>query len=313
MNCSTPLVSVVIPAYNASQFIAETIDSVLAQSYSQFEMLIIDDGSTDKTVEIINQYCQQDRRVQLISQTNAGVSWARNRGAELSNGELVAFLDADDRWATHKLKTQVDFMAEHPEIAVCFGRIEFMRSDGALTGQRSNGRLTQIQPEHLLYENPTITTSNWMMRRTVSQTYGGFDPDMNYSEDVDYLLRIMLCGNEKIMGIDDVLTYYRTNDQGLSSDLYKMEDGWNRMIEKAKQYDFHLVNQHYSLAKAIHLRYFARRAIRLKLSSKVGIQYINRSLRTDWKILLKEPRRTILTCLAAYGSGLIWRTSLQAP
>jgi len=88
-----------------------------------------------------------------------------------------------------------------------------------------------------------------------------------------------------------------------------MEDGWNCMLEKAKQYDAELIYQHYSIAKAIHLRYFARRAIRLKLPPEVGKQYLNRAFQADWRIILKEPRRTILTWLAIYGLSLLKRKS----
>ncbi|MGJ3249966.1 MAG: glycosyltransferase family 2 protein [Elainellaceae cyanobacterium] len=309
MNPTPSLVSVIIPAYNASQFLAETIDSVLAQTYSHFELLVIDDGSTDTTAEIVDAYRQRDQRVSRVSQTNGGVSRARNRGVDASNGELIAFLDSDDRWLPHKLATQVEWMNAHLDIAVCFCRARFMRFDSTPTDQLSNGRLAHIKPEHLLYENPTTTTSTWMVRREIFQKFGGFDPEMNYSEDIDYLLRIMLIGQQRIEGINDVLVYYRTNDGGLSSDLYRMEDGWNCMLEKAKQYDAELVHQHYSIAKAVHLRYFARRAIRLKLHPEVGKQYINRAFKADWRIILKEPRRTVLTCLAVYGLGLLTRKS----
>jgi glycosyltransferase involved in cell wall biosynthesis len=311
MTTPTPLVSVIIPAYNASRFIGEALNSVTTQTYSNLDIIVIDDGSTDQTLETVENYSQRDVRIRVISQTNRGVSFTRNRGVELANSDLIAFLDSDDRWLPDKLTRQVEFMTAHPEVAVCFGRVAFMRFDGTMTQQRSSGRLTGLKPEHLLYENPTVTTSNWMIRRDIFQKFGGFDLTMNYSEDLDYLLRIMLGGDHKIEGINDVLMCYRTNDSGLSSDLAKMEAGWNQMIEKAKKYNADLVQQHYPTAKAVHLRYFARRAIRLKLPPQVGVQYMNRALRSDWTILLKEPRRTLLTGLVAYGLEAANRVKLK--
>ncbi|MGQ4649262.1 glycosyltransferase [Lyngbya aestuarii] len=300
MNLSIPLVSVIIPAYNAAQFLAEAIESVISQTFTDWELLVIDDGSTDSTASLVQRYSQQDYRVRLFSQVNQGVSYTRNLGVEMTQGKFIAFLDADDRWLPDKLAVQIKFLNERSDVGISFGRVKFISYDGNFTGQFSTGRLTEIKPEYLLYENPTTTTSNWVVRREVFQCCGGLDQSMSYSEDVDWLFRVMLKKQWQIEGIDQILMCYRTNSTGLSSELYRMEDGWNLLISKAMNQAPELVSKHYSLAKAVHLRYFARRAIRLKLPSQVGVSFVNRALQSDWRLLFKEPRRTLLTVVAAY-------------
>lgn len=300
INSSQPVVSAVIPAYNASLFLPEAIESVLSQTFTNFELLVVDDGSTDNTASIVKQYSQKDSRVKLFSQTNQGVSFSRNLGVELAQSKYVAFLDADDRWLPDKLAAHVEYLENNPQVGISFSRVKFIGSDGQFTGQISTGRLTNIQPEHLLYENPTTTTSNWVVRREVFQEFGGFDQQMSYSEDLDFLLRVRLSQKWQVEGIDQVLICYRTNSKGLSSELSRMDEGWNLLVNKARNHAPQLVNQHYALAKAVHLRYLARRSIRLKLPSKVGLDYINGALKSDWRLLFKEPRRTILTLVATY-------------
>lgn len=110
----TELVSVITPCYNSAQFISQTIDSVLAQSYSLWELIIVDDCSTDDSKNIITEYIQQDRRIKLIALTeNCGVSKARNVAIKAAKGRYIAFLDSDDRWLAEKLATQLEFMRRH--------------------------------------------------------------------------------------------------------------------------------------------------------------------------------------------------------
>src|SRR5713101_4173715 len=112
-----PLVSVIIPSYNHAQFLGQAIESVLAQSYSNFELIVVDDGSTDNTTEVARRYSP----VRYIYQENAGLSSARNSGLRQSRGEFLVFLDADDRLLPHALETGISCMREHPECAFVSG------------------------------------------------------------------------------------------------------------------------------------------------------------------------------------------------
>jgi glycosyltransferase involved in cell wall biosynthesis len=273
-------VSVIIPAYNAAAFLQETIESVLSQTFTDWELLVVDDGSTDQTPDIVQHYQKVDSRIQLIRQANQGVSATRNSGVANSQGDYIAFLDADDQWLPQKLSAHLAHLAAKPEV--------------------SSARLTHLQPELFLSENPTTTTSNWFIRRAVWDQVGGFCREMSYSEDLEWLLRVRCTTTWEIEGIDPILVRYRTSSGGLSADLYRMEAGWNTLVNQARTYAPQLIQQHFAQAQAIHLRYLARRTLRLTLPSHVGIDFINRSLRSYWQLPLLQPRRTLLTLAGVY-------------
>jgi glycosyltransferase involved in cell wall biosynthesis len=297
-----PMVSVIIPAYNAAEFLPATIASVQGQTFSDWELLIINDGSTDDTVTVVRQYQETNHNIHLIHQLNQGVSTARNLGVENSKGQIIAFLDADDQWLPHKLQQHLEHFKSNSRLGVSFAQVEILTQTGEPTGQVSSSRLTNLQPEYLLSENPTTTTSNWVVRKEVFAQVGGFSPDMSYSEDLEWLLRVICTGNWEIVGINQVLTRYRTSSAGLSSNLYRMEAGWNQLVEKAKVYAPQLIEKHFALAQALHLRYLARRAFRLKLPAEVGVDFMSRALVSDWWLLFHQPRRSLLTLGAVFGS-----------
>jgi glycosyltransferase involved in cell wall biosynthesis len=297
-------VTVVVGAYNASEYLAETIKSVLQQTYTDFELLVIDDGSTDDTADIVRNFSEQDSRVKLISQENQGVSVARNTGIKMAQGEFIAFLDADDLWFPNKLAMHIQHFSANPNLGLSFGRIEFMTFDGKPTGKYSNPRFRNITAKNLYEENPAITPSNAVFRRIALQQVGGFDGDLSGVADAELFLRVK-CHAWQVEGIDEVLVLYRTSLEGMSSQLYKMEEDWNRFSQKVQDYDPELIKHHHKQAKAMLLRYLARRALRLNLSSDVGISYMNRALQSEWRLILREPRRTILTMIAVYVKYLI--------
>lgn len=296
--------TVVIPAYNAAAYLAQTIESVLSQSFTDFELLIIDDGSTDNTAIIAENYQQKDKRVKLLIQSNRGVSATRNQGIESSNSQYIAFIDADDQWFPDKLALHYEHLEKNPDLGVSYAKVEFLTPDGKHTGKIAKGRLTELQPEHFLYDNPTMTVSNIVVRRQVFQEIGCFDCNMNYSEDLDFLFRVA-CSHWKIEGINRVLLGYRTTQGGLSSQLDKMEEGWETLMTKAKIIAPELVEKHYLKARSNHLRYLARRAFRLRLSPQIGVDFLNRALNSDWQLIVREPRRTLLTIVAIYGNQML--------
>ena len=116
-----PLVSIIMPAFNAAYFIQESIQSVLAQSFSDFELIVINDGSTDDTSALVQNV--KDPRIILIEQENAGVAAARNNGIEVSRGKFIAFLDSDDLWSKTKIEKQVNLLTSNPEIGLTYSDI----------------------------------------------------------------------------------------------------------------------------------------------------------------------------------------------
>ncbi|HIK55763.1 MAG TPA: glycosyltransferase family 2 protein [Synechococcales cyanobacterium M55_K2018_004] len=309
---ASPLISVVMPAYNASAFLAEAIASVIHQTFTDWELLIIDDGSTDETGAIATAFQQQDSRIRLLTQSNQGVSRARNQGIASARGELIAFLDSDDRWLPEALERHIQHFQNNPELGVSFARVRLIERGGRPTSVITPIKHSPLEASDCLYENPTVTASNLVVRRGVFQAAGNFDAAMSYSEDLEWLFRVLADTAWQVRGIPWVLVEYRLTGWGLSSELSNIEAGWNYLMQKARINHAALVNAHFALAQATHLRYLARQSLRLRVPAKTGVDLLNRAFQSSGKIVLRNPRRTVLVAIAVYGKFLIEKlTSLM--
>ena len=183
---STPLVSVILPAYNRAWCIRQAVDSVLAQTYGKRELIVVDDGSTDGTGRLLHKYGGQ---ISVISQPNRGVSAARNRGARAAAGDLIAFLDSDDLWLPEKLARQTAFFQEHPETRICQTEEIWIRN-----GIRVNPRIRHQKPSGDIFERSLglclVSPSAVMIERKLLEEMGGFDESLPAAEDYDLWLRI---------------------------------------------------------------------------------------------------------------------------
>jgi glycosyltransferase involved in cell wall biosynthesis len=189
---SLPLVSVVVPVYNAAQFLRETLESILDQTYRQFEIIAVNDGSTDSSLEILEEYAD---RIQCIHQENQGVAIARNVGVDRSLGDYVAFCDADDIWFPRKLEWQMDIVKRHPCVGVVGGSMEKIDELGRRLDsyQRPSGLHDQPMnlKQILLMEGNVIGMSTSLIRKEIFQEIGGFQPgnkDLR-AEDYDLWIR----------------------------------------------------------------------------------------------------------------------------
>jgi glycosyltransferase involved in cell wall biosynthesis len=309
----SPRISVVLPVFNAAAHLEETLRSVREQSLEDWELIAVDDGSGDDSAAILERAASADRRLRVVRQDNAGVSVARNRGVAISHAPLIAFLDADDLWHPGKLAAHLALHRIDPGVGVSFARVEFLTPAGAATGIRSARWRQPPRPSELLAENPTTTTSNWVVRRDLFDTVGGFVEGMNHSEDLEWLLRVACCSSCRFGVLEDVLTFYRTSSGGLSAGLQAMENGWLRLVEEARRYAPELVEKELAHARAIQLRYLARRSLRLGCPAAVGFAYMGRALRSDWTLMLRQPRRTGLTILGLMLHALRGSPSPPAP
>ena len=181
-----PLVSVIIPTYNRGWILSEAVDSVLAQEYRDFELIVVDDGSTDNTREILQGYGDA---VTVISQGNRGVSAARNRGIVAAAGELIAFLDSDDLWLPAKLQRQVDFFTSHPEALINQTEEVWIRR-----GRRVNPKKRHAKAGGMIFERSLelclVSPSAVMVRRRLFDLVGPFDENLPACEDYDLWLRV---------------------------------------------------------------------------------------------------------------------------
>jgi glycosyltransferase involved in cell wall biosynthesis len=264
----------------------------------------VNEGSTDQTASIVEDYVERDSRISLIHQSNQGLFAARKRGEVAAIGDFLAFLDADDIWMPNHLEMHLHHFASDPNLGISFGRVEFMQEDGTPTGILSNLRLRQIHPKHLYYENLLVTPSNTVIRRTAFHQVGGFDPDLSGTADQELFLRTKCLGWD-VEGVDQVLIRYRVAAGSMSSQFDKMEQEWLHLNQKIQAYAPELVKQYSARSKAYFLRYIARRSLRVGSHRIIGTQFINRALQSDWTILVQEPRRTFLTLIAVYLQWLL--------
>ncbi|MBI5948600.1 MAG: glycosyltransferase family 2 protein [Chloroflexi bacterium] len=173
---SEPLVSVVIPVYNGERFLGEALESVCWQTYRKFEVIVVDDGSTDATRDVVEGWPS----VRRLQQPHRGVSAARNAGVAAARGALLAFLDADDLWTPDKLAVQVESLEHEGAPALVVGLHRFF-ADGAWPAW--------IRPGLLADEHPGWTPSSWLMRRETFECVGPFDEALVYGEDLDWISR----------------------------------------------------------------------------------------------------------------------------
>jgi glycosyltransferase involved in cell wall biosynthesis len=184
------LVSVVIPCYNQAHFLGEAIESVLAQGYTNFEVIVVDDGSTDDTEVVASRYAAKDLRVRLIGQHNTGLAGARNRGLAEASGEYVVFLDSDDRLVAGALEVGVRELGAHPGCAFVSGICRKITADGSVVSEWEQFRVRDDPYLELLRSCP-IYVPAVMYRRSVFEAVGDFDQSYRAAEDYDLYYRIL--------------------------------------------------------------------------------------------------------------------------
>lgn len=202
-----PTVSVIIPAYNAEQYIAETLASVENQTLKDIEIIVVDDGSKDNTAAVVQAFPS----VRYVRKSNGGVSAARNHGASLAHGEFLAFLDADDIWHPDKLRQQVQALSLHPECNLCRTHITTKFENLQQFRQSSEANSTEYDIESNLaasFLDPYFTTSTVMVRREAFDLVGGFDTKLRIAEDIDFYLKILAPG-PMVLFMKESLVYKR--------------------------------------------------------------------------------------------------------
>jgi len=239
---SGPTVSVVIPAYNAEDTILGALDSVMAQTFRDFEVIVVDDCSLDRTVEVVRGYSSASRpyatrgtlnaTVFALSR-NAGPAAARNKGIEAAKGEWIAFLDADDAWLPAKLEIQMKLAEEHPEVDMWCSGAEPVGVQGIAGRRRENAQganLTRLPLEAFAIMNP-VGTSTVLVRKSSVVDAGGFDEQFRGPEDYDLWMRI--AAGHRIVSDDRVLCRYLMRPGTLCMDDSKFLPQVLRVLDKA--------------------------------------------------------------------------------
>lgn len=215
-----PTISIIIPAYNAEKTIVATLNSVQNQTFSDWEAIVIDDGSTDRTIQIVNEL--NDPRIQVFSYPNAGVAETRNRGLMKARGDYIAFLDADDLWTPDKLELQLRALQDHPEAGVAYSWNYYQYENPADSYADKSQRFEGNVYADLLIKNFLQNGSNPLVRKEAIASVGLFDPTIKSCEDWDYYLR--LARNWPFVLVPKVQVIYRQSLNSVSSNIEVMED-----------------------------------------------------------------------------------------
>lgn len=302
-------VSVVIPIYSVEAYISEAIDSVLSQTFKDFELLLIDDGSPDGSVGICESF--NDSRIRIIRQENKGLAGARNTGIRNTRGDFIAFLDGDDLWLPKKLEAHVNHFQANQEVGVSFTSSLIIDENSQSTNQSLNPKLKNISILDLLKSNPIGNGSAAVIRKTaleeiaysVEDDNGSlvqhyFDETLRRAEDIELWLRLAIKTDWRFEGIEPPLTLYRVNSEGLSSNFEQQFESLQTVLDKTFSYAPEPISRWRRLATAYQYIYLARTAARLGDKSS-SIKYLSSAISSYWKIVLEKPK-TVAYCTLNY-------------
>jgi len=236
----TPAVSVVIPAWNGERFIEKTLASVFAQTYTDYEIVVVDDGSTDGTRQILERHGD---RLRYFRQENAGQSTARNRGAEHARGALLAFLDHDDCWEPTYLEMTVACFETHPRAGLVVPGYRFLDAeDRPLARRRLKRSPGEWYTTSSLLEGDVGTIHNPVIRRDVFLASGGYDTTIHGPEDCEFWLRLSFVA--RMLHLPEALLLYRTHADNYSKNLLDNAQEWLRILEKFESEHPDFANSH---------------------------------------------------------------------
>lgn len=230
-----PSVSVIIPTFNCAKYLPEAVESALNQSYQDFEIVIIDDGSTDKTNEIVECYAKSHNdKIQYIYQQNKGLACARNTGIKNSQGEYIALLDADDVWLPNRLAEQIAVIEKSKNVGLVHSNITFISEEGKLlsTPKRDEGSLCGNIFNALFTRNAHISCPTVLFRRECLESVGLFDENLAHLGCEDRELWLRIAKKYKIIYIDKVLAHYRIRKGSMCKNMPKMLEARYYVVNK---------------------------------------------------------------------------------
>ncbi|ARN82075.1 glycosyltransferase family 2 protein [Methylocystis bryophila] len=306
-----PKVSVIIPLYQSERYICETLRSVQAQTFTDFEIVVVDDGSSDRGPALAKDF--DEPRLRVVHQENRGLAGARNGGIAHAKGQYLAFLDADDHWTPSKLERHVEQLDSDAEIGVSFSASALMDDDAKDMGlvQKPIGSMFDVIS--VFSRNPVGNGSAPVIRRETLDAIAFFDGERDrlcwfdesfrQSEDIECWTRIAATTDWKFGYVDAPLTRYRVNRHGLSANVETQLATWRRFRGKVALYAPDVEACAGKSAEAYQLHSLARRAIRSSQFAQ-GLKLATTAVKLEPRMLLVEPVRTLCT-LAAGVAGVL--------
>ena len=235
-----PVVSVIMPVHNVAPFVRRAMESVLSQSWTDLELIIVDDGSTDSTAREIAEI--DDRRVAFITVEHGGVAQARNAAlrrpitnrpqvTNLPHNRYIAFLDGDDLWVPGALRRQITFLEANPSVVLSFASMKMIDERGRDVGRSIQGWTGELSFSELLTED-VVVTGAVLMRREALDTVGLFDEELQRGSDHDYWLRVALAYPTALFGLPEIGLLYRQRAGQLSADWRLKQQAWEQLLTK---------------------------------------------------------------------------------
>lgn len=301
-----PRVTLIVPAYNTLSTLPETVASLLAQTFTDFELLVVDDGSSDGTAAWVT--AQTDPRVHLVRQKNRGLAGARNGGIAAAKGEYLGFCDGDDLWEAEKLAQHVAHLDAAPKVGISYSGSTLIDAEGVSLGLTQSPKTRNVTARDVFLRNPVGNGSSPVIRRACLDSIAfrpegeardwWFDETFRQSEDIECWLRIALTTDWQLEGIDAPLTRYRILSSGLSANLEPQLGTWERVAARAAALDPAFARRNVPAARAYQMRYLARRAITLG-DGWTALCLLTRGLRGSLRPMIHEPIKTGVTVAAA--------------
>jgi glycosyltransferase involved in cell wall biosynthesis len=297
-----PLISVIMPVYNGEKTIRETIESVFNQTFPDWELIVINDGSQDATLQILNSI--QDPRLRVFSYPNAGQATSRNRGISQACGEYISFIDADDLWTPDKLEAQLQVLQANPQAAVAYSWTKCIDEVGQVSRRGSHISVTGDVYKNLLVVNFLENGSNPLIRRQALNEIGSFDESLTPAEDWDLWLRLAARYHFEVVSSPQIL--YRVSVKSATANVWRLEAACLEVIERACTQAPESVEhlKKYSLGNTY--KYLTYKAIEGPPERKKGLvaaRFLWQAVRNDpallrtkvlFKVLLKIAAITIL-------------------
>ncbi|MBH8574219.1 glycosyltransferase [Nostocaceae cyanobacterium CENA369] len=283
INPKLPIISVIIPVYNSEKTIKVTIGSVLKQTFEDFELIIINDGSQDSTLDVISEI--KDSRIKVFTFTNGGGNVSRNRGLNMALGEFVSFLDADDIWTSDKLQLQLQALQENPTAKVAYSWTDYIDENDRFLVSGTHTSINGDIYEKLLINNFLENGSNPLIYKESIIELGGFDESLKAAQDWDMWLR--LAARYFFVAVPCVQILYRVSAYSLSSNLVRQEKACLQVLERAYQVR-PLINQtSWKLSLTNLYKYLTCKALQRPFNKQKGIA----AIKFLWKYFLNDYSR----------------------
>jgi glycosyltransferase involved in cell wall biosynthesis len=309
-------ISVVIPSYNSATYLPDAVESALNQTVAPLEVIVVDDGSTDATADVLERY---RGRIVAISQENRGLSAARNRGIEAARGGLIAFLDADDIWLPQKLEKQLACLEENPQAPLVHSDMwNWDEATGVKTRLYNGRRVHSGRCYAQFFFLPGIRPSTWLIRRDCLERFGGFDETIRRPTTQDYDLCFRIARHHEIAYVDEPLILYRLHGSNSSKRVLEMSEdillvlqrairadpalkqsiGRERVVERLFELSFEIAYTHHNAGRGAEARRYLLQALRQRpLYGHAWLLYLVNFLPSPWVRTLRRSKASLSSIL----------------